>query len=369
MTVIELCRQVPFTLSRAEDDGENDGLTLDGIATPFGRDLKVGEEPSEAAGWTFIDSWEGSFWERFTLGAMRKTLRENTPMMQYDHGRHPLIGSIPIGTYSLLEEVDEGLHVVGRLTDNWLVEPVRDAMVVDPRTGQSGIRGMSIRFYPVRDTWTDRDGKTVKSEELWELLWSPGERGPLRRSVTEAKLLEAGPVAWPAYSQTSVGVRASELAGTVLRDRQLRHEVQQSLALGQDGAQRGLPDDEDLRRDVARAVLFGCAPAGSARRRPTTVAGETGPELFLPSGGDIRPTPLRSTAPPTGHPADQDPEDRTTDAPPLEGHPSEQDGDPATDGRSTEDAPPAAGHPSPTEQQQRLHVARQLQMTLSGVRK
>ena len=162
-----LIRSVDFELERA--DG-GDGLTLEGYAAVF-------DSP------TRIDSWEGQFDEVIQRGAFKKTLRERTPVLQFDHGQHPLIGSIPLGTIQSAREDDAGLYVKARLTDNWLVQPVRDAI----RDG--AVNGMSFRFSVVKDAWTER-GKNV----------------PLR-TLLEVKAPELGPVVFPAYRDTSVGVR------------------------------------------------------------------------------------------------------------------------------------------------------------------
>jgi HK97 family phage prohead protease len=329
MTTLDLTRSVSFTVTRAAEEEAGDGLTLEGYAAVFGQ-------------WTEIDSWEGMFREQFKRGAFRKTLRERAVLMQYDHGRHPLIGSIPVGTYDRLTEEDAGLHVVGRLSDNWLIEPVRDAI----RDG--GVTGMSIRFSVVRDEWRDNKGKLVKPEELMELLWMPGERGPLERTVTEAKLVEAGPVAWPAYEGTSVGVRARSAAADLLSDEDRRRTLRQALVASSPAVPDidAMPDEE--RRELALALLTIEDPdheRAPERRRAV--------EAEVPA------------APPSGHPAPDAPAaaddvTRTTGAPPVEA--------PAVT-TTTPDAPPAAGHPSQTERERREQIARQLQVTLSGVRK
>lgn len=183
-----LCRSAPFTLTRADDDGD-DGLTIEGYGAVFNSI-------------TMIDSWEGSFEETIAPGAFRKSLRERTPKMQFDHGSHPLLGSLPLGRWEVAEEDSRGLHVVGRLSDNWLVQPFRDAI------RDEGVEGMSFRFSVVREEWRDKDNKLVKPDELFELLWHPGDRGPLRRTLKEVKVPEVGPVVWPAYEETTVGVRS-----------------------------------------------------------------------------------------------------------------------------------------------------------------
>lgn len=240
----DLCRTAPFAMTRegaASGDAEDDGRTIDGYATVYGRDLGAGEEPSQASGWAFIDSWEGTFWERFRFGAFRKALRETTPRMQFDHGRHPLLGSLPLGVWtSVSEEQDSGLHTVGRLSDNWLIEPFRDAL------RDRAVDGMSIRFEAVREEWRDAEGRVVRDdEELVQLLFRPDERGPLRRTITEAKLPEAGPVTWPAYQATSVGIRSVTIDLGRLRD----------------PAQRSI---------LARAVLLTDAADGDQDQPPTT---------------------------------------------------------------------------------------------------
>lgn len=328
MTTLDLTRSVAFTVTRADDES-GDGLTLEGYAAVFGQ-------------WTEIDSWEGMFREQFKRGSFRKTLRQRgAPLMQYDHGRHPLIGSIPIGRYDTMQETDAGLHVVGRLTDNWLIEPVRDAI----RDG--GVTGMSIRFAVVRDEWRDTNGKLVKPDELMELLWAPGDRGPLERTVIEARLMEAGPVAWPAYDGTSVGVRARSAAHDLLGDQDRRRSLRQSLFAS---APASPPVDGVDQHELALALLTIEGRDDEQAPPPAPVAAPV---------VETRETPETPAAPPTGHPADD------AEASATRNTGETPDGAPAT----TPDAPPATGHPSPSEQARRQQAARQLSATLSGVRK
>lgn len=173
-----------------------DGLTLEGYAAVFNQT-------------TEINSWEGNFDEQIAKGAFAKTIRENKPVLQFDHGQHPMIGSIPLGTIKTIREDEHGLFIRARLSDNWLVQPVRDAI----RDG--AITGMSFRFRVINETWTQRNSLPL-------------------RTITEVALYEAGPVVFPAYSQTSVGVRS--------------RAVLTALA------------DPDVRADLARALLNGTMP-------------------------------------------------------------------------------------------------------------
>jgi HK97 family phage prohead protease len=270
----DLERSAAFDIVRAEDTG--DGLTLEGYGAVF-------DVP------TRIDSWEGEFDELIARGAFRKSIRERTPRIQFDHGHHPLIGSIPIGAITQIDEDDRGLHVVARISNNWLMQPVRDAIA------EGSIDGMSFRFTVVREEWRDAAGTLVKPGELEQLLWNPGDRGPLQRTLKEVKVAEVGPVVWPAYDSTTVGVRARNIATAISDDDQMRRQIQRALANGTDPGE-AIADDE-LRGEIARALLF-----------------------------------------------------KTPDAP-LEEHPSEPETpDPAPQAHPgpAPDAPPADGHPSPS---------------------
>lgn len=211
----DLCRTAAFDLVRTDLELEGDGLTIEG----YGAVVNAV---------TQIDSWEGTFDEVIAPGAFRKTLRERTPKMQFDHGRHPLLGSLPLGMWQVAEEDDRGMHLVGRLTDNWLVEPFRDAI----RDG--GVEGMSFRFSVVRDVWTDKDGKTISDNDLPQLLYyGAGDRGPILRTLKELSVTEAGPVVWPAYEETTVGVRSKVITIDLaaLRTPQARSDLARAVAL------------------------------------------------------------------------------------------------------------------------------------------
>lgn len=210
MTDDLLMRSVPFEQRAGDDDG--DGLTLDGYGAVFGTPTR-------------IDSWEGTFDEDIARGAFKKSLKERTPVLQFDHGRHPMVGSIPLGSFESLSEDESGLHVVARLHDNWLVQPVRDAIK------SKAIPGMSFRFSVVKDEWRTQDGALVKPEDVERLLWKSDAANPatiLKRTLKEVRLFEVGPVVFPAYAETSVGVRSRELV-SLLTDPQVRAEVARAL--------------------------------------------------------------------------------------------------------------------------------------------
>lgn len=228
----EMRRQSPFMLTRDDSGEPNDGLTLDGYAAVFNR-------------LTTIDSWEGRFREQIAPGAMKKSFRENPPRIQFDHGQHSLIGSIPIAVASAgypKEESDPvrapegGAHIVARLFDNWLVQPVRDAI------SAQAIDGMSFRFGVVSEVWHDADGKQIRTEaqlqELLERSWRQElpEDELLIRTLREVRVPELGPVVWPAYTDTSVGVRFIDLSR--LDDPETRKSLARAVVLA-DAVERG----------------------------------------------------------------------------------------------------------------------------------
>lgn len=248
--VADLCRQASFTLRAVDTErDEGDGLTFDGYGAVFNRE-------------TVIDSWEGRFREVIAPGAMKKSFRELTPKLQFDHGHHPLIGSIPIGRMEdgfPREEVDPdlapdgGAHVVARLHDNWLVQPVREALAT------RAIDGMSFRFSVNRETWTRADGSKIRNDEelMAELMRSWREEVPdeelLLRTLNELRVPEIGPVVWPAYDSTSAGVRSTSL----------------TIDLGK--IRSGDPSE---RNKLARAVLM--ADRAEEAAQPSTPSPEDG---------------------------------------------------------------------------------------------
>jgi HK97 family phage prohead protease len=194
----ERSEEVRYCEFRAADDA--DGRTLEGYAAVFNA-------------WTDIRDQAGTYKEQIAPGAFKRSIGQRTPVLQFDHGQHPLIGSLPLGSLSVLREDRNGLFVRARLSDNWLIQPVRDAIA------EGGISGMSFRFKVISDEWGTADG---------------GET----RTITEVELLELGPVVFPAYKQTSVAVRS--LLGALDDDTrtELARELGTSPAAGEPA-----PDD------------------------------------------------------------------------------------------------------------------------------
>lgn len=221
-----------------------DGRTLEGYAAVF-------DSP------TRIETFFGDFEEELARGAFKKTLRERTPVLQFDHGRDMRTGSLPIGSINDLREDEHGLFTSARLFDNDVVEPIRQAIEAE------AINGMSFRFRIVQEEWRDEDGTLIKDDDdLFDLLLD--DDALPRRTIKEVELFELGPVVFPAYDATSVGVRSMlaqldedkqmscvrDLLASVFTPEQVNRIVQDVDESRNDpqetpGATEGTPDDAE----------------------------------------------------------------------------------------------------------------------------
>lgn len=192
-----------------------DGLTMEGYAAVFNSPTKIRDA-------------QGIFEETILPGAFKRSLTERAPVLQWDHGRDPSVGTAPIGDIADLREDDTGLFVRARLYDHPSTERVRMAI-----KGKS-VKGMSFRF-GVPDggeVWSKRDGMD-------------------QREIRDADVHELGPVVFPAYKTTSVSMR--DLLATLDPDEyralicelaaELRRVPDLSDLVGQPGARSSGGDD------------------------------------------------------------------------------------------------------------------------------
>lgn len=234
-------REAPFSVARAD---EGDGMTLDGWGAVFNRE-------------TVIDSWEGRFREKIAPGAMKRSFRETPPKIQFDHGRHPTIGSIPIAKLErVAEETDPvfapegGAHIVGRFLDHPIVDLVRQAIEAE------AINGMSFRFSVMQESWQTADGRAIRDDqalmvELARSLDLPDDELPVR-ILRQVKVPEMGPVVWPAYAETSVSARSIIDLGALRRgDPEQRRLLAGAMLLADIGGQ---DTNDDAQRDTDEAV-------------------------------------------------------------------------------------------------------------------
>ena len=178
-----LVRSVAFDIREADGDG----LSFEGYAAVF-------NSPA------MIDSWEGTFRETIQRGAFKKSIQEMTPVMMFDHGQHPMIGSLPIGQITSLREDSHGLRVEARLLEDPLFGPVREAI------SKKAISGMSFRMNVTKDAW------------------GLGDDNVPERTIRELACPELGPVVFPAYTSTSASVRSKDILAA-LTEPEIRAEV------------------------------------------------------------------------------------------------------------------------------------------------
>jgi HK97 family phage prohead protease len=131
----------------------------------------------------------GGFRERLAPTAFDRTLEERPDAIKafHNHNQDIVIGSTRKGTLELSTD-ERGLSHRISPPDNEWGRPVVDAIE------RGDVEGMSFGFalgHPGAETWGE------------------GEDGLSVRDVSEVKLFEISTVSgWPAYPQTSVGVRA-----------------------------------------------------------------------------------------------------------------------------------------------------------------
>lgn len=191
---------------------DGDGRTIDGHAAVFDK-------------WTQIGSVRWGWKERVKSGAFAKTIQEADVRMLLNHDSTLLLCRTKNGTLTL-EEDKIGLHSVGNPAN---VSYADDGIELIRR---GDIDGMSFGFRVVKDEWRIlADG----SEE---------------RDILEVQLIEVSPVTFPAYPQTSVGVRASDVELLTARSGLEADEVRSF-------AEQFRSVDEDLYVDVINELRAG----------------------------------------------------------------------------------------------------------------
>jgi phage head maturation protease len=144
--------------------------------------------------WYEIDDWfEGRFLERTVKGSFAKTIKDNGAAgfrVQFDHGYDPQIGSKVLGIpESVKEEADSATGVVPLLDTSYN----RDLLPGLRR----GAYGSSFRFRVIKDEWNDEPERSDQNPD-----------GIPERTIKEVRLMEFGPVTWPANPVATAGMRS-----------------------------------------------------------------------------------------------------------------------------------------------------------------
>lgn len=141
--------------------------------------------------WTEIDSvFEGRFLERVAPGAFAQTLARDRIRVLFQHGRDPQIGDKPLGVPTVLREDELGAFYEVPLLDTAYVRELVPGL-------RAGAYGASFRFAVRRE-------HVVQSPERSD--YNPD--GLPERTILEAKVMEFGPVTFPAYEGATAGVRS-----------------------------------------------------------------------------------------------------------------------------------------------------------------
>jgi HK97 family phage prohead protease len=167
--------------------------------------------------WTEINSaWEGNFLERISPSAFNKTFAENRAGMKvlYDHGHDPQIGNKPLGPIRELKPTVTGAYYEVPLFDTSYNRDLVPGL-------KAGVYGASFRFKVMREEF-------VKTPERGD----HNPNGLPERTITEARVMEFGPVTFPAYEGATAGVRSltdeyivSQIFGSPDRVRSLLEHV------------------------------------------------------------------------------------------------------------------------------------------------
>ena len=138
--------------------------------------------------WETLHDFFGSYKERIAHGAFTKTLVERRDQIKvlFNHGRDPRMGAGPIAVPESFDESDHGLHMVAPMLNS---EPARE---VAEMIRSGALTGQSFVFDALADSW-------VYTED--------SDSGLDERTITEVRLYEAGPVVFPAFEKTDVGLR------------------------------------------------------------------------------------------------------------------------------------------------------------------
>jgi HK97 family phage prohead protease len=170
--------EAPFELRDAEDDGMP---TLAGYFATFDE-------------WAEIKStFEGNFLEKIAPGAFTKTFAENRSKMRvlFQHGQDPQIGEKILGPIEELREDDRGGYYEVPLFDTSYNRDLLPAL-------RSHAYGSSFRFKVMKEQFDERPERSDHNPD-----------GIGERTILEAKVMEFGPVTFPAYEGTTTGLRSA----------------------------------------------------------------------------------------------------------------------------------------------------------------
>lgn len=178
------------SLLRSDEPDSPSGVTLCGYFSEFNT-------------WYEIDSfWEGTFMERVAPGAFADTIANDRDGMRvlFDHGMDWNLSFKPLGPITVLEERDEGPYYEVPLYDtdynrDFLIPVLRGQLMTGETVG-SGL-GASMRFQVQEDQWNSKPKASKTNPQALP-----------ERTILRAKVLEFGPVTFPANAGATAGLRS-----------------------------------------------------------------------------------------------------------------------------------------------------------------
>ena len=154
--------------------------TLTGRFSEFGRWYRVSSK------------MEGDFRERVAPGATVDTIRDDRDSIRvlFDHGMDAQIGQKVLGPIDTLEEKSDGPHYEVPLFDTSYNRDLLPGL-------KAGVYGASMRMRVTGDEWDDHPARSDANPD-----------GLPERTITAMKVLEFGPVTFPANPGATSGVRS-----------------------------------------------------------------------------------------------------------------------------------------------------------------
>jgi HK97 family phage prohead protease len=143
--------------------------------------------------WYQVDSmWEGEFLERVAPGAFTETIAADSADMRvlFDHGFDPQIGNKVLGPIESLAEDKTGPAYEVPLFDTSYNRDLAPGL-------RAGVYGSSFRFRVQAESWDD-EPKPSKANP----------KGIPERTIERAKVMEFGPVTFPANPAATAGMRS-----------------------------------------------------------------------------------------------------------------------------------------------------------------
>lgn len=176
------------------------------------RIVKFDDEPAKIVGHAAvfdIDSEDMGFVERIAPGAFKNALARSDARALFNHDSNIILGRQSAGTLKLKED-DVGLLMEATPPDTQLV---RDMVLAPIERGD--ITQQSFGFTVEKDEWTEERSGTVTKRNYADIEKGIREKrsfGRLVRTIIEVKeVFDVSPVTFPAYPDTTVGLRSFKL--------------------------------------------------------------------------------------------------------------------------------------------------------------